>query len=337
MTVVSFGNHPNYPRVRLHDSDPWHAMDVEMPQHAHWNRLAARHAGGRGLRAATTRTLVSALAVGLLVSGCGAVTTRSTETVSGTHQAATPPASQSPAATRGCGPANGHEPVDPVVAPRTPRPIGRPVVADVDGDGRRDVAQLYGGWHSRYGAFDRVVVRLASGRLVSGADIADDDPTHPLTRLLGSADVNGDGRSELVLETPGNTLSGAQIVTLVGNGLLTATSCEHDPYDGYYREPDVTFGAHSNGCIPWCMVATKCMRVAGQPRVVTVEGATHNRDGDLTIHRLYWTATAYRLIGADLVKVATYHGSARSMAALPRAWPFGNDLSCGTAYAPEGT
>jgi len=208
--------------------------------------------------------------------------------------------------------------------------MGRPIVADVDGDGRPDTAQLYWGWHTPYGSFDRVVVRFANGRVLNGADIAEDDPHYPMVRLLGSADVNADGRAELVVEDPGNTISGAKIVTLVGSRLLVATTCEHDPYDGYYRDSPVVFDAHSNGCIPWCMVAAKCMRVSGQPRLVLVDGAARNRRYD-------WAATAYRLVGADLVRSGTYRGSARSVAALPRAWPFSNDLSCGSAHAPEGS
>ncbi|MBV9098954.1 MAG: VCBS repeat-containing protein [Frankiaceae bacterium] len=238
-------------------------------------------------------------------------------------------------AAKRCGPANGVEPVDRVIAPRRPRPFGPRVVADVDGDGRPDVAQLYTGWHTAHGSFDRVVVRFADGRVVSGADLLDDGTPAPEDKLIGSGDVNGDGRAELVVEPPGNTASTAQIFTLVGGRLLTATMCVHDPAAGYFRDPGIGFFAHSNSCMPWCMESAKCMRVNGHPRLVLVDGYTHNRYGDLTIHRLYWTVKVYRLVGADLVRTATYDGSARSASALPHAWPFTNDLSCGTAHSPD--
>jgi len=135
----------------------------------------------------------------------------------------------------------------------------------------------------------------------------------PLDRLLGAYDVDGNGRSDLVVFLSGNTLFSAGLVTLVARRLVQV------------RPDDVIrFGAHGQAC-GLCTVDTTCQSWHGQPRVVETESQA------LSSHRRRWQATIYALRGARLVWVAEERGVVATGAALPSSLRFADELDCGTA------
>lgn len=202
--------------------------------------------------------------------------------------------------------------------------VGHVVHTDVDGDGHDDRAALFAGWRTPWDGWrDHVVVHLATGRVVSVPVEEQGSYRYPYTRLLGHADVNDDGRGELVLLTGGNTSHQGVLVTDVQDELVVV-------------QPLLSFYGHGNACGPWCDLTTSCQNVRGQPRVVTVEGRNtwrYGRPGDH--YRKQWQVIVYRLDGARLVRTETHRGSTTRNAPLPTAWPFLNGLSCGTADWPD--
>jgi hypothetical protein len=72
-----------------------------------------------------------------------------------------------------------------------PKPSGRTLAGDVDGDGRADQVWLSAGAKGTF-----VGVTTAAGR---GAQLRVDQPEH--TAVLGAADANGDGRAEVFVRT----------------------------------------------------------------------------------------------------------------------------------------
>lgn len=216
-----------------------------------------------------------------------------------------------------------------------PHQVGRTLKADVDGDGRGDTVRLLAGWRNAWGGYvDELIATFARGGSAT-AQVPDYSPDAPgsITRLLGTADVNADGRGEIVVYGGGETESFGYLVTLVGKRLMIATTCMYDPTDGWRRDTPVGFAAHSNSCGPWCQSTTACRDVNGQPRLVVIDGSA-DPPGVVPVRRKVWTVDVYRLAGADLVKTATYKGSVRGDGPLPSRWPFLNALDCGTAHYP---
>lgn len=218
--------------------------------------------------------------------------------------------------------------------PKPARQIGKTVKADVDGDGRLDAVRLMGGWRTEWdGDSDELTVNFARG----GRASVQIDALDELTTILGVADINADGRAEIVVLLPGNTAAGADVVTSVNHRLMVATTCMYDSIDGWYRQTPVGFWAHGNACYPWCDETTACRYVDGAQRLITTEGrSTTKPSSPEVIIRKEWTVTVYRLVGADFVRTATYHGSVRGEGPLPTKWPFLDALSCGTATYPDG-
>jgi hypothetical protein len=263
-----------------------------------------------------------AAGIALVVAGCGTTTGPALSKTFGT-------ASPRPASTfaRTCPPAGDASPRLRVTLPARAGQIGKTVLADIDGDGRVHSVRLMSGWRDEWGGgVDELTVRFASGR---GAFVQIPDDEMPGNRILGVADINADGRYEVIVWAGGNTAYGADAVTLVGDRLMVATRCEFDVDDGWYRESPLSFFAQSNSCRPWCDLTTACRVVDGAPRLVLVEGSS-------TASRRRWTVTLYRLAGADFERTATYRGSVRRTSPLPARWPFLNALSCGTARFPDG-
>jgi len=264
------------------------------------------------------RLAVAAVALVGGLSGCAA----GSEPVVGKAAGTTSPKSST--VRQACPPVGDATPSWRVTLPKPARQLGKTVGADIDGDGRNDAIRLMAGWRTAWdGDIDVLAVRFAGG---SRARVQIPD-FEDLARIAGTADVNADGRAEVIVVHPGNTSNSGDVATLVRHRLMLATSCMFDAVDGWYRASPLKFWAHSNGCLPWCDETTACRYVDGAPRLITVDGSTNGA-------RRRWTVTLYRLAGADLVKTATYRGSVRGNEALPRRWPFLDALSCGTARYP---
>jgi hypothetical protein len=221
---------------------------------------------------------------------------------------------------------------------RTPRQIGRAVLADVDGDGRVDRAALYRGWRYPWGWQDMLIVRFANGAHQRLPIDEEGDYRYPFSRLLGSADVNGDHRWELVLLTGGNTSYFGDIVTEVRNRLAVATT-KRDPASGITNGSPLFFFAHGNACGPWCDLTSSCQTVHGQQRLVTVWASSlwNPQEPTRPPRGRRWQVTVYRLAGARLIEVGRQRGMTPRGRQLPAAWPFLNKLSCGTADWPTFT
>jgi len=232
-----------------------------------------------------------------------------------------------------CPPVSDGSPSWQVTLPGRARQIGKSVRADVDGDGRVDAVRLMSGWRTEWSGIDKLTVRFAAGG--SAAVQIPDLDEGPGDAILGVADINADGRAEVIVWTGGNTGNGGDVVTLVAHRLMIATTCAYDNTDGWFRQSPLYFWAHSNSCLGWCEETTACRDVDGQPRLIRLDGsAIRKTSTSQVVVRKEWTVTLYRLVGADFRKTATYHGSVRGDGPLPSRWPFLNALSCGTATFP---
>lgn len=189
------------------------------------------------------------------------------------------------------------------------------------------------GWRTEWGGIDELTVTFAAG---GGAAVQIPDDESPGNQILGVADINADGRAEVIVDTGGNTGNSGDAVTLVNHRLMIATTCTYDQTDGWFRQSPLSFWAHSNSCLGWCEETAACRDVDGQPRLIRIDGSAirETRTSQVVI-RKEWTVTLYRLAGADFQKTATYHGSVRGDGPLPSRWPFLNALSCGTATFPS--
>jgi hypothetical protein len=217
------------------------------------------------------------------------------------------------------------------------RVIGHPVTADINVDGRPDRAVLRV-WRRRADGLlrDALVVSLGRGRLLRLAIPDDGTARYPLDSLLGHADVNGDGRSELVLFLSGNDEFSAAIVSLVNHRLVWAKSPDYVPF----------FAAHGKSCGA-CTQDASCQYVDGHPRLVEsysiyltkrgrdltgIERYKTHDNSPLASHRRRWEATIYDLRGPRFVKLKTLRGVVPPEGALPPTYEFDDALSCGTAH-----
>jgi hypothetical protein len=225
----------------------------------------------------------------------------------------------------------------------TTRTVGKPVEADVDGDGRLDMVRLKASQaDNETEAYEYLTARLATGRLsVSKRWMAPGGFREIYDRLQGQADVNGDGRDEVVLFTSGNTEFTGELFTW-HRGRLTRVQ-SHDVH-----AVGLTFAAHGNGCGIGCSVDSTCQLVDGRPRLVLSSAIALSGRGRPLIgqellrpdaheelpyeqHSREWTVRVYDLVGLYLEREATHRGVASPGEPLPWPWQFDNELDCGTA------
>jgi len=199
---------------------------------------------------------------------------------------------------------------------------------DLDGDGRADRFLVSG-----RGPFT-MRAELANGEVVE-SEVADEFRLHP----IGSADINGDGRDEVFVETGGNTQSMGQIVVLDGGSLgLAATPDGMTP---------LAWGAHSNCC--WRATSdVACLVMDGRPALVVTrsevrpEGMAADDPGPtpLVIASMpsaslehVWERTVWVLDGAALVHVLSDEGRFPADGDPPENVPLDNELRCGDIVA----
>jgi hypothetical protein len=217
----------------------------------------------------------------------------------------------------------------------------RPSVrADVDGDGQRDLVQLW----------MRKNVMTKEWRQQARVYLADGESTatpwryswrSTMDRLQGRGDVDGDGDDEVVVYIGGNTSFSATLLTYAHERLVYVHERRHPKHTAL-----LYFGFHGNTCGP-CTGDTTCQPVEGRPRVVLSESHYLTRRGrpltpyemfrthdetPLAEHERSWTARIYALRGRLLHLVEKQHGVAAPGEPLPAAYAFDGNLRCGTAF-----
>jgi hypothetical protein len=188
-----------------------------------------------------------------------------------------------------------------------PEVAGSPVRADFDGDGRDDRLSIVAGQN---GVSAPVEMRatLGDGRIVSGTY-----PSAYSVHVVGTVDLAGDGRHEVIVTVGGETWMIGAIVVLDGDRLVTI-----DETPGGLP---IGWDAHSNGD-PYGTSDVACRTVDGTPSLV-VANSTVESDGR------HWSRSVSTLEGASLVLRKSDTGVITPGAAPPRDVPLANGIDCG--------
>jgi hypothetical protein len=160
---------------------------------------------------------------------------------------------------------------------RTRRDV--PVPVDLDGDGRVDQLSLTARANGFSGPI-QMRATLADGRVLSGTY-----QNAYAVHVVGTADLAGDGRHEVLITVGGDTWTTGAIVLLDGDGLVTIGQTPDGSALGW--------DAHSNGN-PNGTADVACHTADGKPSLV-VARSTVETDGR------HWQRWVYTLEGARLV------------------------------------
>jgi hypothetical protein len=188
---------------------------------------------------------------------------------------------------------------------------GSPISVDLDGDGHADRLSVVLGSIGDYSPSE-LTATLADGRVVSGTL-----PSGCSERVLGAADIAGDGRHEVLMTVGGESWTNGAIVVLAAGRLVAITT-----------NPDglgFGWGVHSNSD-PWGTVDLACRVVDGHPSLV--ETSSTRASGGDPVRR--WQREVYALDGAKLVLRKRDSGTLAT-AAPPPDLPLENTVDRGTA------
>lgn len=196
---------------------------------------------------------------------------------------------------------------------------------DFDGDGKSDRFELIQPAPASLGSAERAA-RIVFARGVSTPVQALDEGE----RVIGIADLDGDARDEVLIQTGGNTWTTATILTIAGCGIERVVQADGKPYWFGYA-------GHSNCCLG-SGVGFLCPRQAKGRALIEVHyepeiDERHGADGEAVFGALQrpdltfeWRRRTLRLEGTRVVVVSEETGRGRANDA---SVPMINRFDCG--------
>ena len=172
----------------------------------------------------------------------------------------------------------------------------------------------------------RLLVLLASGGQVASGGLL----TDPGVRLLGTYDVDGDGKEELFVRSGGETQSVGLLVSLV-DGDLRLVKVQKP--NGDSKRFSYVFAVHSNAN-PMATLDVACVTVDDTRllRVASVRlvGGPFANVTEMKRASRRWSLATYEFVDGLLTPVANESGIVEPNQPVPRPVPTDNMLRCGS-------